>query len=202
MVPESLRPAGTPARDRGAAFAIIPGPKLIETIARAAGAGRPSWSLDGIVVPRLEQVPIVQPSGRRVLRTPREMSPLAQTLLGNNIRAALDSHQEVNLARDYAEQDTRAELRALASAARHDVLLWPVSSKQHRDTISAAYGFEDDSSAHRAMRRGRRTWASLAAWPWWATGGDTLLRGWWAHPRVLDTLEAWINPEQWLEGGE
>ena len=87
-----------------------------------------------------------------------------------------------------------AKLGDLAVAVFRDLLEVPLTE------LEEVLGYEEEGSVRRAVRRGRRSWAKLSAWPWWCFGPegrpakDWRSGDWRSGSRAQSALDHWRDP--------
>lgn len=183
--------------DREDGFQVTPGEDLRALILETAEHGRPAWPvLRGLVVPRLTLVPVAVGYGDGWAYVPpgEALSKPASSHLHSDALLLLETAHPTASAHAHANRSARAQLRALVAAALRDVCGYPIdapSSDAH--SVCAYLGTQTPVVASKVVTRGRKLWAKLAAWPWWALNpqGGPLPKDWWTQPRVIHTLEVW-----------
>ena len=189
-----------PLRKRGnreMALSIAPGDGLRQLIFDGAEDGRPTWGVptfeNVLQVPRLELVPGGRlPSGRWPLVQPHEASLNdASAAIRWNALVALRTGDPLDMAHALEDERSQDQLRALAIAALRDVAGW-----SPRDERYSALGYSGKEQVQAAARRGRRLWATLAAWPWWGAP-EFDPANWWLDRSIQYRFAAWRDPERW-----
>jgi hypothetical protein len=150
-------------------------------------------------VPQLEVVPV----GNALMSPAEYMRGFQAARLGRqridpDVLLALRTADPYAIKRVCENSDNLARFRDLAAAALRDVCDWPYDGTDY--SICGYLGYGDRNTATRCITRGRKLWATLAAWPWWALNptGGRLPNEWWALPRVVETFAAWRDPDRWL----
>jgi hypothetical protein len=136
-------------------------------ILEAERIGRPTFAIAGLVVPRLELVPVAVEYG--------------------------DGHAYVPPAEAFAPRKlplSNGQQRACRAAILHDL-----HGMSHVG-LCEELQYEWPDTAKKTVKKGRKLLAGLAAWPWWALNpqGGPLPDQWWTEPYVTETFAVWRQP--------
>lgn len=152
-------------------FVPEPGEHLARFLEAGKQDGRPCLHVPGgLVVPALHGLAFNQPP------PPSIVPPMLLLAIrtGDEIAARLAVESTAHI----------AILRSLVAAAQRDILAYTVN------TIAEEFEYSEPSSARRAVRKGRKLWLRLGAWPW-SFGEPDFSGSWWQDPGTVERLLDW-----------
>lgn len=174
-----------PVQDREGSISVAPGLPLVEAIAVAHEAGRPSMVIG--VMPDDHQRDLVVPIAKMVRLVergrvePPNLKPLWEVGFSDDLILAIETQHPIALERLRIEGSrARGDCNDLYVAALHDIAGLPW--RELTGPLPGGFSFSDETAASRAGRRGRKMWRAIGAWPWFHAPEDpSSLRRWCSH---------------------